>query len=69
MATRYESQLASAQRQLESECDCCDHGPRNAAPDSGDLYFDGWTPGGKKQRLMTLAEWKAECARRAEVSA
>ena len=54
---------AAAQRALDNACDCCDHGKREPSPHD-DLYFDGWTPGGKRQRVMTLAQWNAEQAER-----
>lgn len=50
----YERQLQAAARQHDSLCDCCDHGPREAAP--ADLYDDGWTIGGKHQPVISVAE-------------
>lgn len=55
MATNYDTQLQNAQRQYESECDCC-HSGQPSGPDSGDLYADGWTTGGKRQPVISVAE-------------
>jgi len=43
--TAFTRQLQAAQRQLESQCDCCDQGRRPTGPDDGDLYADGWQVG------------------------
>lgn len=62
--TTFDQQLQTAQRQLESECDCCAARRPTTAPD-GDIYADGWTIG-KRQPVISLAEanrrhreWKA----------
>lgn len=56
MATNYDTQLQAAQRQYESECDCCDHGRKSTQPDDGDIYDGGWTIGGKRQPVISVAE-------------
>lgn len=52
----FDQQLQAAQRQLDSECDCCDHARRPTGPADGDIYDGGWTIGGKRQPVITVAE-------------
>jgi len=63
----FDQQLQAAQRQLESECDCC-HGRKPTAPDDSHLYEGDWTPGALAHwfkpaapaKVKSLAELEAE---------
>lgn len=52
MNRNWNEQVSRAQRALDNACDCCDHGPRNAAPEpvERDYFAPGritemrWTP-------------------------
>lgn len=56
----YDQQVQAAQRQLDSECDCCGHARRPMGPDDGDLYADGWTPGATARWFKPAAPIKAK---------
>lgn len=43
MNRNWNEQVSRAQRALDNACDCCDHGPRNAAPEP--VERDYFAPG------------------------
>lgn len=54
----FDQQLQAAQRQIESECDCC-HGRKPMGPPDGDLYADGWSPAARQFKPATPAKAKS----------
>jgi len=67
--SRYDRQLQAAQRQYESECDCCGHARRPTGPDDGDLYADGWTPGATSHWFTTAPAAPVKAKTAAELDA
>lgn len=60
MNRNWNEQVSGAQRALDNACDCCDHGPREAAPVSPTRYADAaleWA-GVSERRPFVPSNWQ-----------